>query len=82
MLKANKLHQLMNISADQLSEILQGPDLEGAPIVIKFRGLAEPEPLEYRFTYDVTFLNEFNKIDHTVACVSYDPVTDKMIAFY
>lgn len=82
MLKANKLHQLMNISADQLSEILEGPDLEGTLITTTFRSFAAPEPLDYRFIYDVMYLDESNEIGYTVACVSYNPETDKVTAGY
>ena len=83
MLKANKLHQLMNITADQMTDIIQDSGFEGDSFInISFRGLAAAEPVDYRFTYDAMFLNEFNELDHTIVCVSYNPETDKMTAGY
>ena len=83
MLKANKLYQLTNITADQLTDIIQDSGFEGDSFInITFRGLAAPEPVDYRFAYDAMFLNEFNELDHTIVCVSYNPETDKMTAGY
>jgi hypothetical protein len=83
MLKANKLHQLMNITADQLTDIIQDSGFEGDSFInISFRGLAAPAPVDYCFSYDAMFLNEFNELDYTVVFVSYNPETDKMTAGY
>jgi hypothetical protein len=83
MLKANKLHQLMSISADQMTDIIQDSGFEGDSFInITFRSLAAPEPEDYRFAYDAMFLNEFNELDYTVVFVSYNPETDKMTAGY
>jgi hypothetical protein len=83
MLKANKLHQLMHISADQLTDIIQDSGFEGDSfITITFRSLAAPEPSDYRFIYDAMFLNEFNELEQTIVFVSYNPETDKMTAGY
>ena len=83
MLKANKLHQLMHISADQLTDIIQDSGFtDDSFISTKFRSLAAPEPSDYRFIYDAEFLNEFNELERTLVCVSYDPATDKITAQY
>ena len=83
MLKANKLHQLMNISADQMTDIIQDSGFEGDSFInISFRGLAAPNSVDYCFSYDAMFLNEFNELDYTVVFVSYNPETDKMTAGY
>jgi hypothetical protein len=83
MLKANKLYQLTNITADQLTDIIQDSGYEGDSFInITFRSLAAPEPAEYCFAYDAMFLNEFNELDYTVVFVSYNPETDKMTAGY
>jgi hypothetical protein len=83
MLKANKLHQLIHISADQLTDIIQDSGFEGDSFInITFRGLAAPEPVDYRFAYDAMFLNEFNELDQTIVFVSYNPETDKITAGY
>jgi len=83
MLKVNKLHQLMSITADQMTEIIQDSGYESDSFLnVTFRGLAAPEPVDYRFAYDAMFLNEFNELDHTVVFVSYNPETDKMTAEY
>ena len=50
MLKANKLHQLMNITADQLTEIIQDSGFAGDSFLnTSFRSLAVPDPSDYRF---------------------------------
>jgi hypothetical protein len=83
MLKANKLHQLMNITADQLTWIIQDSGFADDGFVsTKFRSLAAPEPTDYCFSYDAEFLNEFNELERTLVFVSYDPVTDKITAQY
>ena len=83
MISAAKLHQLMNITADQLTDIIQDSGFEGDSfITTTFRSLAAPEPSDYRFVYDAMFLNEFNELDYTVVFVSYNPETDKMTAGY
>jgi hypothetical protein len=83
MLKATKLHQLMNITADQLTSIIQESGYSGDSFInTTFRSLGVPEPSDYRFIYDAMFLNEFRELDYTVVCVSYDPATDKITAEY
>ena len=83
MLKANKLHQLMNITADQLTEIIQDSGFAGDSFLnTSFRSLAVPDPSDYRFIYDAMFLNEFNELDRTLVFVSYDPVTGRITAQY
>jgi hypothetical protein len=83
MLKANKLYQLMHITADQLTDIIQDSGFEGDSfITTTFRSLAAPEPTDYRFIYDAEFLNEFNELERTLVFVSYNPETDKMTAGY
>lgn len=83
MIKANKLHQLMSITADQLTEIMSDSDYDGDWFLnVTFRGLAAPEPVDYRFAYDAMFLNDDNELDYTVVFVSYNPETDKMTAGY
>ena len=83
MLKANKLHQLMHISADQLTDIIQDSGFEGDSFIsTKFRSLAAPEPTDYRFIYDAEFLNEFNELEQTIVFVSYNLKTDKITAGY
>jgi hypothetical protein len=83
MLKANKLHQLMHITADQMTDIIQDSGFEGDSFInISFRSLAVPDPSDYRFIYDAMFLNDVSELDHTIVCVSYNPETDKMTAGY
>jgi hypothetical protein len=83
MLKVNKLHQLMSITADQMTEIIQDSGYESDSFLnVTFRGLAAPEPVDYRFAYDAMFLNDDNELDYTVVFVSYNPETDKMTAGY
>jgi hypothetical protein len=83
MLKVNKLHQLMSITADQMTEIIQDSGYESDSFLnVTFRGLAAPEPEDYRFAYDAMFLNDANELDYTVVFVSYNPETDKMTAGY
>jgi hypothetical protein len=83
MLKANKLHQLMNITADQLTDIIQDSGFEGDSFLnTSFRSLAVPDPSDYRFIYDAMFLNDVNELDYTVVCVSYNPDTGKITAGY
>jgi len=83
MLKVNKLHQLMSITADQMTEIIQDSGYESDSFLnVTFRGLAAPEPVDYCFAYDAMFLNEFNELEQTIVFVSYNPETDKMTAGY
>ena len=83
MLKVNKLHQLMSITADQMTEIIQDSGYESDSFLnVTFRGLAVPEPVDYCFAYDAMFLNEFNELEQTIVFVSYNPETDKMTAEY
>jgi hypothetical protein len=83
MIKTAKLHQLMNITADQLTDIIQDSGFESDSFLnTTFRGLAAPKPLDYRFIYDVMFLNDVSELDHTIVCVSYNPETGKITAEY
>lgn len=83
MISKDKLNQLMSISADQMTEIIQDSGYESDSFLdVTFRGLAAPEPVDYRFAYDAMFLNEFNELDHTVVFVSYNPETRKITAGY
>ena len=83
MISKDKLNQLMSISADQMTEIIQDSGFEGDSFLnVTFRGLAAPEPVDYCFSYDAMFLNEFNELDHTIVFVSYNPETGKITAGY
>ena len=83
MLKVNKLHQLMSITADQMTEIIQDSGYESDSFLnVTFRSLAAPEPVDYRFIYDAMFLNEFNELEQTIVFVSYNPETGKITAGY
>ena len=83
MIKTAKLHQLMNITADQLTDIIQDSGFESDSFLnTTFRGLAAPEPSDYRFIYDAMFLNDVSELDYTVVCVSYNPETGKITAEY
>ena len=83
MITKDKVLQLMNITADQLTEIIQDSGYEGDSFLnTSFRSMAAPEPSDLRFIYDAMFLNEFNELDYTVVFVSYNPETDKMTAGY
>ena len=83
MIKTAKLYQLMHVTADQLTEIIQDSGFEGDSFLnTSFRGLAAPESSDYRFIYDAMFLNDANELDYTVVFVSYNPETNKMTAGY
>ena len=83
MISAAKLHQLMNVNADQLTDIIQDSGFEGDSfITTTFRSLSAPDPSDYRFIYDAMFLNDVSELDYTVVCVSYNPETSKITAEY
>ena len=83
MITKDKVLQLMSITADQLTEIIQDSGYEGDVFLnTSFRSMAAPEPSDLRFIYDAMYLNEFNELERTLICVSYNPETDKMTASY